>query len=213
MSMNAAVTRWPTRTSCTTAAWLIDPIGTTRSRERASLTGIPRYRGTTMVTSCPRRLSASGNAPATSASPPVLANGCASGVTITIDNLLATGAAVVAVFRLAAFGVEGFFGARARDLAGAGAAAAGPIAAVGGIGSGLGSIARGTLRVVRARGVGVLSGVVDWARAGVLRDGFFFSSGISTTSGPHVQKRKFYHVRHPVDFARADSSAFPFAAS
>ena len=47
---------------------------------------MPRYRGSTSVTRWPSRPSASGSAPATSASPPVLAYGCASDATIRIDS-------------------------------------------------------------------------------------------------------------------------------
>ena len=61
----------------------------------------------TIVTACPRRASASGNAAATSASPPVLANGCASGVIITMLSCGADGCAP------AFFGFAARFGAAA----------------------------------------------------------------------------------------------------
>jgi hypothetical protein len=127
---------------------------------------------------------------------------------MTIESLFATGAAdgcgvavaaavvCAVVGAVGGFGeLAGFFGARVRAFMGAGAAsgaaADGSTAGAGVVCSGIDAIARVTLRVVRARGVGALSGVVDWARAGALRDGFFFSSDISATSRPRVQKRKY----------------------
>src|SRR5688572_21599573 len=65
-------------------------------------TGTPRYRGTTRVTRWPRRASACGRAPATSASPPVLANGCASDETMKMRSGPASTGGAAAIFALGA---------------------------------------------------------------------------------------------------------------
>src|SRR4029079_16658485 len=71
--------------------------------------GVLRYFGSTSVTRWPSRASARGSAPQTSASPPVLANGRASGVTIRMSRPL--GAALRGAAAFAGFGAAGFGGA------------------------------------------------------------------------------------------------------
>src|SRR5512132_1295447 len=66
----------------------------------------PRYRGRTTVTLWPSRDSASGSAPATSARPPVFANGAASGATVRMLSGSCFASLVAADVRPSAPGVR-----------------------------------------------------------------------------------------------------------
>jgi hypothetical protein len=71
------------------------PIGSSIRRSTVAPGATSRYLGSTTVGECPRRASADGSAAATSASPPVLENGCASGVTMKTRKRLPASPGVV----------------------------------------------------------------------------------------------------------------------
>src|SRR6185369_7620769 len=92
------------------------PSGTCAASPTAPSVGVFLYAGTTTVTWCPSRASARGSAPPTSARPPVLANGRASGVMKRMFSLsvlgVLTGLMVLTVLVLGVLGVLFFRGAR-----------------------------------------------------------------------------------------------------